>query len=144
MKRTFERLLNIFQTSFFKFLLKSGFCNLCEKILQLVRKATTALTTQQRPKAAMSSATTVAPTGVSNRIERRIPKKRRLHYCHGYHYEYCCTYRSQIPGTLQQRLTYRAVFPRTIMSGTVSRIECRKKHNNKDGSNNYPYGSDFE
>ena len=40
MKRTFERLLNIFQTSFFKFLLKSGFCNLCEKILQFVRKAT--------------------------------------------------------------------------------------------------------
>lgn len=40
-ERTFERLLNIFQASFFKFLFKSGFCILYEKILRFVRKATT-------------------------------------------------------------------------------------------------------
>ena len=39
-ERTFERLLNIFQASFFKFLFKSGFCILYEKILRFVRKAT--------------------------------------------------------------------------------------------------------
>ena len=39
-KMTFEMLLNIFQASFFKFLFKSGFCILYEKILHFVRKAT--------------------------------------------------------------------------------------------------------